>query len=72
MEFDINFDDELEFSVDISDENQVGEYTIQILGSIDEGPQVGDSASFRFSVLVEPGGVIPENTAPYFLTPLPP
>ena len=39
MEFDINQDDELEFSVDISNPSQIGEYIIQILGSIDEGPQ---------------------------------
>lgn len=38
MEFDVNLDQLLEFSVDIINESQIGEYVIQILGSIDEGP----------------------------------
>ena len=45
---------------------------MEILGSINDGPQQGTSSSFRFSVLVSPDQNNNENTPPFFLEDLPP
>ena len=45
---------------------------MEILGSINDGPQQGTSSSFRFSVLVSPDQNTNENTPPFFLEDLPP
>lgn len=43
---------DLTFTVQTSAENDIGEYVIQVTGSIDEGPQAGTQSNFRFTVLV--------------------
>lgn len=63
---------DLIFTVETSAENDLGEYVIQVTGSIDEGPQAGTQSNFRFSVLVQPDGLLPENSAPIFLSDLQP
>lgn len=58
--------------VDSNDENDLGEYIVEILGSIDEGPQQGTASSFRFTVVISPDLATSVNTPPIFLEDLPP
>lgn len=62
------------FQVLTSDANQLGDYTIQITGTVTEGPQKGTQANFRFPVHILPGIPVQqvENRAPYFIEDLPP
>jgi hypothetical protein len=72
IEFIESFNGDLSLIVDSNDENEIGEYIVEILGSIDEGPQAGTASSFRFTVVISPDDAIVENTPPIFLEDLPP
>lgn len=59
--------------VESADDDLAGEYLLEFVGSMAEGPQVGTEASFRFNLLIYDSSVLQNgNTAPVFVEDLPP
>ena len=66
----VNFDGDDEIEIFTNDNNEAGEYIIQVTGEIKDGPQVGTQAFFRFTILVD--FVVSTCTAPVFVSDLVP